>query len=106
MRQSLLIAAIAASLAGCAATDPPMPLTALPTPLTSATGDTVVILASDTYFGPSTADAAVAARYYCSTRGKLSQLLTRERPHEMEAPIRPEFSVMTYRCYTPQNAGS
>ena len=98
MRRALLLAAFAASLAGCAKTEPAIPVTS------AATGDTVVILASDSYFGPNTADTAVAARYYCSTRGKLSQLLARERPHEMQDNVLPEFAVMTYRCYTPQSA--
>jgi len=69
----------------------------------STAGDVVVVLASDSMLGPSTADAATAARYYCSSRGKLAALQSRERPEEMRQSALPEYSLMTYRCYVPGN---
>ncbi len=101
MRKAALLAAVAGLLAGCAEAPPAVPVA---TAVTAVGSDTLVILASDSYFGPSTADTAVAARYYCSTRGKLSQLLSRERPHEMQDDTLPEYAVLTYQCYVPLTA--
>ena len=64
-------------------------------------GDVVVVMASDSMVGPSTADAATAARYYCSSRGKLAALESRQRPQELREPVLAEYSLMTFRCYTP-----
>ena len=58
-------------------------------------------MASDSMVGPSTADAATAARYYCSSRGKLAALESRQRPLELREPVLAEYSLMTFRCYTP-----
>jgi hypothetical protein len=46
-------------------------------------------------------DANVAARFYCSTRGKMTTLLAKERPPEMRTQIDQQWSVLTYRCYNP-----
>ena len=69
----------------------------------SAAGDVVVILAGDSMLGPGTADAATAARYYCSSRGKVAVLQARERPQEMQQPVLTEYALMTYRCTVPGN---
>jgi hypothetical protein len=98
MKKLVPVGALAALLASCAT--PPAPPPPQPPPLPLA-GDTVVVLASDTTFGPSTADAETAARYYCSARGELLQLVSRDRPQEMSQPILSEFAVLTYRCYRP-----
>ena len=63
--------------------------------------DIIVLLASDTFFGPSTSAQAVAARFYCSSRGKLAELVSRERPKEMQEDILADYSVLTYRCGIP-----
>jgi hypothetical protein len=89
--------AVAGLLAGCAGQYPPTAIV--------PTGDTVVLLASDTTFGPSMADADVAARYYCSSRGKMADFLSRERPPEMRGEVFAEYSVLTFRCVVPQTAG-
>lgn len=100
MRTAAYFCAVATMLTGCTDKAPPPP----PPPLPVA-GDTLVVLASDTNFGPSIADADTAARYYCSTRGKLSQFVSRERPQELQNNILPEFSVLTYHCYLADAAG-
>ncbi len=87
MGKVIFLCTIAGLLAGCAESPPPI-----------HSGDRFVFLASDSFFGPSTADAEVAARSYCATRGKTAQLVARERPHEMENDIFPEYAMMTYRC--------
>ncbi|HLN25551.1 MAG TPA: hypothetical protein VK558_16375, partial [Patescibacteria group bacterium] len=63
--------------------------------------DIIVLLASDTFFGPSTAAQGVAARFYCSSRGKVAELVSRERPKEMQEDILTDYSVLTYRCVIP-----
>jgi len=63
--------------------------------------DIIVLLASDTFFGPSTSAQAVAARFYCSSRGKVAELASRERPKEMQEDILADYSVLTYRCVIP-----
>lgn len=68
----------------------------------STDGDTIIVLASDTLFGPDMSDSDVAVRYYCSTRGKLSVFVSKERPPEMKDSILRAWSVMTYHCVTPE----
>lgn len=66
-------------------------------------GDTVVVLASDTALGPDMGDTDTAVRYYCSTRGKLSVFVSKERPPEMRDSVMRAWSVLTYRCVTPKS---
>ncbi len=94
MGKVILLCAIVGLLAGCAEKRPPI-----------QSGDNFVFLASDSIFGPSTADADVAARSYCAARGKFAQLESRERPPEMRDDIFPEYAVMTYRCLASSAAG-
>jgi hypothetical protein len=75
----------------------PTPAPVAPTP----GGDVVILLSSDTFFGPSTAAQAVAARFYCSSRGKIADLVSRERPKEMQNDIFVDYSVLTYHCVIP-----
>jgi hypothetical protein len=88
--------AIAFGLAAPAFADdgaPPMPLV----PGTPGS-DTIVILVSDTNFGPDMEDANIAARFYCTTRGKLTAMVSKERPPEMRTQVYNQWSVLTYRC--------
>lgn len=63
--------------------------------------DTIVVLVSDTSFGPDMEDADKAARYYCSAHGKLSELVSKERPPEFRSDVLQAWSILTYRCYVP-----
>lgn len=72
-------------------------------PAATADGDTVIVLASDTPIGPDMGDTDTAVRYYCSTRGKLSVFVSKERPPEMRDTVLRSWSVLTYRCVTPQS---
>jgi len=60
--------------------------------------DTVAVLVSDTNFGPDAEDADTAARYYCSTRGKLSSFVGKEHPPEFRNQVMQQWAVFTYRC--------
>jgi len=60
--------------------------------------DTFVILVSDTSFGPDMEDANVAARFYCSTRGKLTTFISKEHPTELRTQVFQQWAVLTYRC--------
>ena len=50
---------------------------------------------------PSMQDVAVAARYYCSTRAKLSQFISRDLPPELMRQGLPSYDLITYRCVDP-----
>lgn len=67
---------------------------------TVPTSETVIVLASDTPIGPDMGDTDAAVRYYCSTHGKLSVFVSKERPPEMRDSVLRAWSVMTYRCVT------
>jgi hypothetical protein len=60
--------------------------------------DTFVILVSDTSFGPDMQDADIAARFYCSTRGKLTTFIAKEHPPELRTQVFQQWSSLTYRC--------
>lgn len=93
-KRAIFLIALAGLLAGCAETTS--------NSVAGANfGEVVVFLASDSMVGPSTADAATAARYYCSARGKLAALQSRERPQEMQHSVLSEYALLTYRCYSP-----
>lgn len=95
----ILFAALAmASLAGTA----PASADDKPDGKTMAAGDTIIVLASDTALGPDMGDTDTAVRYYCSTRGKLSVFVSKERPPEMRDSVMRAWSVLTYRCVTPE----
>ena len=79
--------------------------TAMPVAPGKPGSDSVVILVSDTAFGPSMEDANAAARYYCTTRGKLYELVAKEHPPELHTQVFQQWSVMTYRC-VPATVGS
>ena len=77
---------------------PPMKLPPSPVPPTGLGSDLFAVLVSDTTFGPDAEDANMAARFYCSTRGKLATFVGKEHPPEMRTQVFQEWSVMTYRC--------
>jgi hypothetical protein len=104
--RSLPAAAVILAL-GCAAPafadsdlfeQPPVKLPASPVPPTGLGSDLFAVLVSDTTFGPDSEDANMAARFYCSTRGKLATFVGKEHPPEMRTQVFQEWSVMTYRC--------
>ncbi len=107
MRSTVLTMVACSVLAGCAdlISFGPQPDLATPEVALQAApavgSDIVIVLASDGYFGPSMAQAEISARYYCTTHGKMAELLSRQRPPEMRDPIFAEYSVLTYRCYNP-----
>jgi len=94
---ALICATVPASRAADPAAAPPLP----PAADGLQPGDTIVILASDTAFGPDGEDANVAARYYCANRGKLSAFVSKERPLEFRSQVFQQWSVITYRCVAP-----
>ena len=77
---------------------PPEKLPTSPVPPTGLGSDIFAILVSDTTFGPDMEDANVAARFYCSTRGKLATFVGKQHPPEMRTQVFQEWSVLTYRC--------
>lgn len=95
-----LFAALA--IAGLAANAAPASAADEPDGKAMAAGDTVVVLASDTPIGPGMDETDAAVRYYCSTRGKLSVFVSKERPPEMKDSIMRAWSVLTYRCVAPE----
>jgi hypothetical protein len=116
MTSALLLIAIGGSGAGCTAYCGPGPADAFvtggptppqilatspapPGPVTST--DTIVLLASDSVLGPDSVDTAIAARYYCSQRGKLAAFVSKNSPPEMRDRIMPSYSLMTFRCVQP-----
>ena len=60
--------------------------------------DTLVVMVSDSAFGPDGNDADAAARYYCANRGKVSTLVGKERPFEFRSQVLQAWSLFTYRC--------
>jgi len=78
---------------------------AAPTDTKTLGSDTLVVLVSDTTFGPDSEDADVAARYYCANRGKVSSLVGKERPLEFRSQVMQQWSLLTYRCTSPANGG-
>jgi len=92
---SAVLFALACFLGGCAEVQPPAPSANV------VFGDVVVFLASDSAFGPSMRDGAIAARYYCSTKGKMAAFQSRERPPEAQSTVLAEYSMLIYRCYSP-----
>ena len=74
----------------------PMPVT--PVPANGLGSDVFVVLVSDTMFGPDHEDANVAARFYCSTRGKLATFVGKQHPPEMRTTVFQEWSLLTFRC--------
>lgn len=96
--RAIFFLGLAGLVAGCAGIADTATTGAVPTG--AILGDVVVVMASDSVFGPSTADAATAARYYCASRGKLAALESRERPRELHEPVLAEYSLLTFRCYT------
>ncbi len=103
--KSLIAAAIVLGI-GCAPSmaddalmlNQPMPNS--PVPAAGLGSDIFAILVSDTTFGPSQQDADIAARFYCSTRGKLTTFVGKQHPPEMHTTVFQEWSVLTYRCIT------
>jgi hypothetical protein len=93
---TLLLAGLATGAAPVSAEDKPEGKAAMPD------GDTVIVLASDTSFGPDMGDTDTAVRYYCSTRGKLSVFVGKDRPPEMRNEVFQAWSVLTYRCVAPE----
>ena len=69
-----------------------------PIPDTGLGSDLLAVLVSDTPFGPNMEDANIAARFYCSTRGKLTTFVGKEHPPEMNTQVFQQWAVMTYRC--------
>jgi len=116
MWRNLLWAALAVALAGCAnncapaskftaatpgAEPPPIPpLVQLPPPPVPET-DVFAMLAAQRGGQPSLDDVALAARYYCSTRAKLSQYIAREQPPELVRKAMPSYDLITYQCVAP-----
>jgi len=117
MPRMLVLAAVLAAVAGCAeicgpggkssaagggaGNEPPIPpLVALPPPGVPET-DVFAMLAPQRGGQPSLQDVAVAARYYCSTRAKLSQFVAQERPPELLRQAMPNYDLVTYRCVEP-----
>lgn len=75
---------------------PPMPVS--PIPPAGLGSDVLAILVSDTAFGPDMEDANIAARFYCTTRGKLATFVGKQHPPEMRTQFLQEWAVLTYRC--------
>jgi len=67
--------------------------------------DTIVVVVSDTTFGPDSEDAAVAARYYCANRGKVPSFVGKERPLEFRSQVFQQWSLLTYRCLAAGSGG-
>jgi hypothetical protein len=67
-------------------------------PAPAAGSDTLVIIVSDTAFGPDSADADAAARYYCANRGKVSYFVGKERPMEFRSQVLQQWALLNYRC--------
>ena len=70
-----------------------------PIPDTGLGSDLLAVLVSDTPFGPNMEDANIAARFYCSSRGKLTQYDGRDHPPELNTQVFQEWSALTYHCY-------
>ncbi len=94
-----LLIALGLTVPAMAADDDPTK-TKVPMPIApGASGsDAFVILTSDTNFGPDMEDANIAARFYCTTRGKLAYFVSKERPPELRTQVFVQWSVLTYRC--------
>ncbi len=86
------------------ADDASKPAAAQPAPALGS--DTFVILKSDTNFGPDLEDADVAARFYCSSRGKVMTFLGSDHPPEFRNRIMQEWTVLTYRCVPASSANA
>jgi hypothetical protein len=106
MKHALTFAALLAGLVLAApvlrAADesPATPMPNMPADAKGLGSDTLVVIVSDTAFGPDSADARDAARYYCANRGKLSVLVGKERPLEFRSQVLQQWSLLTYRCVT------
>jgi len=96
MKHALTVATLLATLAMAA----PASRAADEPSLAAPGSDTLVVLVSDTNFGPNSDDADAAARYYCSNRGKLSNFVGKERPMEFRSQVFQQWSLLTYRCVT------
>ena len=96
----LLIASVLASPAAFAADAQVAAGTAMIETDNKPGSDTLVVLTSDTTFGPDENDAMAAARYYCANRGKVSLLIGKERPLEFRSQVLQQWSLLTYRCVT------
>jgi hypothetical protein len=100
----LALSAAAGPLAADDAAAPSAPMAQAPD--AKALGsDTVVIVVSDTSFGPDADDADIAARYYCANRGKISSLVGKERPLEFRSQVLQQWSLLTYRCVPAGSGG-
>ena len=115
MKNVLAVLVLAGSVLGAAAAwadgAPAAPTAIVPTASTpesaasvSGGSDTFVVLASDSWFGPDMDDAATAARYYCSTRGKVARFVDRTEPHEMQHMLAASYALLTFRCLRPEGA--
>jgi hypothetical protein len=94
----LAVACASPALADSLTDGPPLRLPTTPVPPTGLGSDIFVVLVSDTTFGPDMEDANMAARFYCSSRGKLATFVGKEHPPEMRTQMFQEWSVLTYRC--------
>jgi hypothetical protein len=111
--KSLVAVALVLAL-GCAApavaddsqmfNQPPMKLPTSPVPPEGLGSDTIIILVSDTTFGPDMEDANLAARFYCSTRGKLATFVGKDHPPELRTQVFQQWTPVTYHCITAVTA--
>lgn len=76
------------------------PATAMP----ATAGDTLVVLTSDTMFGPDMEDARIAARSYCADRGKLQRFVVKERLPEFRDEVFQSWSALTFKCVSAAEA--
>lgn len=88
-----------------ATTEPPPipPLVDVPLPGGPDT-DVFTSLVGQRGVTPSLQDVAIAARYYCSTRAKLPQFVSRDLPPELMRQGAPSYDLITYRCVEPPAA--
>ena len=108
MKHAPIVAALLAALALSAPVSQAADQTpATPAPAAVGPGsDTVVVLVSDTTFGPDAIDARDAARYYCANRGKVSVFVGKETPMEFRSQVLQTWVLMTYRCVMPGQAAN
>lgn len=94
-----------APVAGAAAPGEPPPIPPLVAMAPPATPEAEIfaMLVDRRGDKPSLTDASIAARYYCSVHGKLSQFIARDQPPELLRQTMPSYDLVTFRCVAPPN---
>ena len=124
MRRLVVLAVLAGATAGCASMCGPAPAPPSPQPVAVVpatpeppippmvevgppkTPDTDVfaMLAAQRGGTPTLQDVELAARYYCSSRAKLPQFVSRDLPPELIRKSMPSYDLVTYHCVTPPSS--